>query len=126
VEYSIRKASKDGRNARCKLCTRDAHNRDGKKVFRNFRNDLKWYYGITIEEYENLLISQNHKCAICGADKPGGRGRWHIDHNHETQQVRGILCHKCNVGLGHFNDNTNLLHKALNYLGYFETWKTPS
>ncbi len=77
-------------------------------------NNLKFRYGITSEEYRNVLQKQDSKCAICGA-VPGKRSL-HVDHDHETGKIRGLLCHKCNVGLGHFSDDPNLLIKASKYL----------
>jgi hypothetical protein len=73
-------------------------------------------FGMTPEMIEEMLINQNHQCKLCGTDKPGGRGHWHIDHNHETNKVRGLLCQKCNMGIGIFNDDSQLLYKASQYV----------
>ena len=56
-------------------------------------------------------------CAICGTDTAGGRAgrRMHMDHDHDTDAVRGILCKDCNVGLGSFKDNPTLLRRAAAY-----------
>ena len=62
-----------------------------------------------------LLEKQGGVCAICKTDDPKGTG-WHKDHNHLTGEIRGALCHHCNVGLGHFKDNPGLLHAAAAYL----------
>lgn len=76
-----------------------------------------WKYGITQEEYLAKLEKQNFKCGICGTSSPGGRhDSWHIDHNHETNQVRGLLCWLCNSGLGKFKDSVNILTSAVEYL----------
>lgn len=56
------------------------------------------------------------ECAICGVDKPGGRGGWHLDHDHETGALRGALCWRCNSGLGKMKDSPDVLAKALRYL----------
>ena len=71
--------------------------------------------GITAAEYDNLLALQHFSCAICGTTDPKGKGRFHIDHCHETGVNRGLLCANCNLGLGHFRDNKDLLHTAINY-----------
>ena len=79
-------------------------------------------FGITVEEYDNMLASQGGKCAICGTDKPYSNGRiknFLVDHCHETGQIRGLLCHNCNVGLGNFKDDSRILFKALTYLELF-------
>ena len=63
------------------------------------KHNLKKNYGITLDQWNALLHAQNHCCAICGSDSPGGRfGVWHTDHDHEEGWVRGILCALCNVG----------------------------
>lgn len=72
-------------------------------------------YGLTYDQYISLLNEQNHSCAICNTKKSGKRD-WHVDHCHETGRVRGILCHHCNILLGHAKDNVTILKKAIEYL----------
>lgn len=72
-------------------------------------------YGITVEEYEEMLESQNHSCAICGTTD-SGRRRFAIDHDHETGKVRGLLCDKCNMFVGHSQDDDELMRKFVAYL----------
>jgi hypothetical protein len=81
----------------------------------------KHNYGITKAEYDDLLLKQNGLCAICQTDTPSGKGAWHVDHDHMTKRVRGLLCHKCNVGLGNFNDSGSVLQSAINYLAKHST-----
>jgi hypothetical protein len=76
---------------------------------------IKHQYGITLEEYNSLLEKQNNKCSICLRESPTGYN-WHIDHSHDSNKVRGILCSKCNQGLGLFEDNIESLHRAIEYL----------
>lgn len=74
--------------------------------------------GITAEQFNDALIKQRGCCAICSI--PFGERRFHerrcADHCHETGRFRGVLCHRCNLGLGHFRDNAHLLVRALAYL----------
>jgi hypothetical protein len=82
---------------------------------------FKKRYNITPQEYEAMLEAQNYKCAICNKkaedNKRGNRVEsLNIDHCHKTKQIRGLLCHQCNSGLGHFKDNTEFLLKAVEYL----------
>ena len=76
---------------------------------------LKYKFGITIEEYDELLTKQNNACAICNSKESKGKG-WHVDHDHTTGKVRGILCLSCNTGLGMFKDNVAFLNAAMLYL----------
>jgi hypothetical protein len=76
-------------------------------------------YGLTVEQYEALLERQAGRCAICRTDEPGGRGNWHVDHCHESNAVRGLLCATCNVGLGMFRDDPTRLAAAIAYLKEF-------
>jgi hypothetical protein len=71
-------------------------------------------YGLTAERYDQMLVEQGHRCALCG-DENNGR-TWHIDHCHDTGKVRGVLCDLCNRGLGHFRENADVLRKAAQYL----------
>jgi hypothetical protein len=68
-------------------------------------------YGITATQFDELLAKQGGVCAICGRENPE-----HVDHDHETGKVRGILCFNCNGGLGQFSDNTERLANAIEYL----------
>lgn len=80
-------------------------------------NNARWRYGVDHGTYDTMLAAQNGKCAICQTTDPGkGLIRFHIDHCHNSRQVRGLLCDQCNHGLGHFRDNTELLANAINYL----------
>lgn len=69
---------------------------------------------ITLDEYEQMLCEQGGLCAICKAEPNGTR--LHIDHCHVTGKIRGLLCMKCNQGLGQFMDRPNLLERARLYL----------
>ena|ERR1039458_3083567 len=80
------------------------------------RHRYKRVYGISVEWFDTLLADQNGRCKICTTDKPRGRyNQWHLDHNHVTHKIRGILCNKCNAGLGFFHDDAALLRAAANY-----------
>lgn len=76
---------------------------------------LNPYPDIVNLDYYTLLDSQDNACAICKTKEFGKHGP-HIDHNHITKKVRGILCHQCNLGLGQFKDNIEKLKLAIEYL----------
>jgi len=82
-----------------------------------WKSKLKRFYGMTPAQYEALLEQQGHACAICHAKKPGGRTKlFFVDHCHNTGKVRGLLCMRCNTGLGLFLDNPKFLLSAISYL----------
>lgn len=106
----------------CKQCTnkinteRYHNNPSTKKAHKEaaYRFTLK-KYGLSSQEYEAHLKKQNYKCKICET-VPEKINRLYVDHCHTSKKVRGLLCHHCNTGLGHFRDNTLLLSKAIEYL----------
>ena len=79
---------------------------------------LREKYGITPEQYDEMLAAQGGGCAICGRTESGRSQSGHllVDHDAQTGQVRGLLCHPCNVSLGHFRDDPDLLVAAAMYL----------
>jgi hypothetical protein len=106
----------------CKPCVRDHQ--------RNFRNshpdynhvrNLQRRYGLSADEYQTLLANHNFACGICKVEISyalGYKGKRSVvvDHNHETGDVRGILCSKCNLVLGHARESTEILYQAIVYL----------
>lgn len=84
---------------------------------RNRRFFLKKNYGITLEKYDEMLAAQGGACAIC--TRPPSGQELVVDHDHDTDEVRGLLCQNCNIGLGHFRDDPDLLLQVIEYL---ERW----
>ena len=78
------------------------------------RNHLRTKYGMTEEDYRAMLIGQDGICLICSQEL--SKTRPVIDHCHMTQQVRGILCDSCNIAIGKFRDDPDILRKAIKYL----------
>lgn len=90
------------------------HANKARLVEANYLRHLKRTYGITAEQYEAL----GKRCHVCGAAKSEGkRPRLQVDHCHDTNLIRGLLCQGCNVGLGNFKHDKALLRKAIAYLG---------
>jgi len=79
---------------------------------------LKDSWGLTQQDFDKLLAEQGGGCAICGSSKSGTRkdGRLCVDHNHETGQIRGLLCASCNRGIGLLGDSSKMLLTAYAYL----------
>jgi hypothetical protein len=81
---------------------RQSHHRNKHKHIGKAREQhLRRNYGITSHDFERMLKIQNGRCGICKTDNPA-RGRFHVDHNHETGSVRMLLCSRCNGSLGWF------------------------
>ena len=88
------------------------------------RRQRKYIYGLTHEAYTELLYLQKGLCAICKDEQT--RGKLGVDHCHKTKKVRGLLCMKCNHGIGNFNDSLELLELAKQYLQHADIeGKTP-
>lgn len=80
------------------------------------KSNLKRLYGITLEEYDELLLQQNGLCAICGRFWTQFKKPFVVDHDHNTGAVRSLLCPACNTAIGLFQDDPVLLEKAALYL----------
>ncbi len=76
---------------------------------------LKRKYGITVEQYDAMLEAQGGGCCICGRP-PREDISLHVDHDHSTGEIRGILCFRCNNALADFQDDQQLLQEAADYL----------
>ena len=142
IDGATRKRWKDGYNSRCKSCLSKLGNNyylnniehiknlqkkrwvnyvaSGKYKYRyrgntsNHKYMIKHKFGLLEEEYNKLLLNQNNKCAICNEQTIGKY--LHVDHCHETNKIRGLLCGNCNRGLGLFKDNPEFTAKATAYL----------
>lgn len=100
-EWSRNSRSSDGWQTRCKACASVA----GRREY------LARKYAMTVEAANELLADQDGKCAICRA-----AAAVHVDHDHETGKVRGMLCFRCNAALGQFDDQPTVLLRAARYL----------
>lgn len=104
----------------CKRCivkgNRARWERDPDEASRRQKASMRAFrYGITAAEYNALVHEQDGRCAICREPPKGSRGL-HIDHDHATGRVRGLLCGPCNMGVGQFRDSDDLLNNAITYL----------
>ena len=86
----------------CKICAK--FNADWQRLKK---------YGLDRQSYQELLIKQKGKCVLCLREFSSTP---HIDHDHETGKVRGLLCYPCNSGLGQFEDDIDRLKRAIKYL----------
>jgi len=118
-ETEIAKFYVDKKGGRSNKVCRECHKAECKKRWHSKpmldRQASRAYkYGITPDDFKVMYEVQQGKCAICN-EKPSTKRGLHIDHDHETSKVRGLLCHGCNVALGSFK-NINLLNNAIAYL----------
>ena len=107
----------------CKVChqkivSKYQDNNKDKVALGNRKRKLFNRYGVTLEQYENMLKAQSGKCKLCGDtdSKNSNSKKLYVDHCHKEGVVRGLLCHKCNVTLGRIRENKNWLKLALEYL----------
>lgn len=120
--FHVRLKGKKGRVSRCKECTRvkELHKRQTRKDYTRGHN-LMTRFNLTIDDYNHIFMEQGGKCQICKKpeklrDKKG-RIKWlSVDHSHSTGEVRGLLCNKCNTGLGLLGDSKKTLASAIKYL----------
>ncbi len=81
------------------------------------KSNLKLSYNLTEEDYDNMLLAQSNKCAICSTDTPTGKWKvFAVDHCHITGNIRGLLCNECNRGMGLLGDSEERLRLAADYL----------
>lgn len=79
------------------------------------RRDLWKHYKMRIEDWDARMAAQGGVCGVCGSREPRGKG-WHVDHDHALGEIRGILCHFCNLAIGHFGDDPERCELAIAYL----------
>lgn len=127
LDFAKSKSSRDGLQGRCRKCSKIWRENNPEKAKANSRAwahenpermailKRRWEYGIEEEEFQKILSKQDNRCAICLKPFFSNKSR-HIDHDHIAEKVRGILCQKCNHGLGLFDDSQPRLHAAAYYL----------
>ncbi len=106
TSFSRNRSKKDGFQDYCKSCFSEY------KKPRRRSDELKYTYGITLDDYDAMYQQQDGACKICSKKF----SRLHVDHDHKNGNVRGLLCHHCNVGLGHFFDDISTLTNAIQYI----------
>ena len=111
-----------GHHGKCKKCYIALQQQKYDPV-KNRENHLKRHYGLTLDDYDLMLVEQNGVCKLCGTSDPGGRqtGRgkvdvFFVDHCHASGKVRGLLCNTCNKAIGQVGENISFFEKAILYL----------
>lgn len=119
ANFGVDNRAVSGLRSWCKPCSFEARKKSiakkpeyYKRVQKN--KHLVAKYGLSLDQFESML-EQQPLCAICG-NKFDDSNPARVDHCHATERVRGLLCHNCNVGLGHFMDDSAILRLAIKYL----------
>jgi Recombination endonuclease VII len=128
AKFHKKKSAKDGRQARCAECATQANierygqkkkqlieyqrQYDARTIFERRVKDIVKTYNVTKQQAEKLASTT--ECAICGGNR--STRAMAVDHCHDTGRVRGVLCNKCNLALGGFDDSIEMLQKAIKYL----------
>lgn len=133
-DFHKRSALKDGCKAWCKECDKAYREVNKEKLLQQSRESyhrktdhqkrdgaLKKKYGITHQDYLDMLKAQESKCAVCDLpEKENINGRLCVDHNHETGKVRGLLCNSCNRALGFLQDDAQVLYNLYKYKVHYD------
>lgn len=131
-DFYNNRGTRDGKTADCRVCSyerskawKEANPDKWKAITRQSsvrRKDanrdytLRRKYGISMADFDALLLEQGGVCAICGGGPTARYQQLDVDHDHETGQVRGLLCGSCNRGMGLMGDSVNALISAATYL----------
>lgn len=131
-----RKDGTSGLRHDCKSCSHKIHdayvtnnrskiNADRRDAYHNLltgvkakitESGLRMRYNLTMEQYNKLLLRQDNKCAICKSDQNNMPRKFDVDHCHKSGKIRGLLCIRCNRGIGLLKDDPKILRSALRYL----------
>lgn len=132
-EFHKNSRSPDGLHSICKECkntkARETYSKKPTeprpKGFNLREYQLKRKYGITLEQYDQLLEKQNHCCAICERHKSEFKTQLAVDHSHKTGLIRGLLCTACNYRLVAKHEDGDLLRKIADYIENPTDWAVP-
>jgi hypothetical protein len=113
IDFPRNRSNKDGLATYCKPCHNRIMRSNKDRLHGSQRNYLlKHRYSIDAVTVEWLKLQQNSLCALCSSGQPE-----HVDHDHATGSVRGILCFNCNRGIAKFAEDTEVMKQAISYLG---------
>jgi len=117
ADFYTNRRNRDGLSRECKECCKKAANARSQANGKDYRHSgyLRRQYGLRIADVMRIIRDQNGVCAICGRSNYHGR-RLDVDHDAETGRVRGMLCGKCNRGMGNFDHDPDRLRAAAQYL----------
>ena len=106
------------RHSECKCCAKarvKARHHANPDIARN--GHLQRTYGISLAQFESMILQQDSKCAICECTEPGGKhNQWCVDHDHITGAIRQLLCKDCNIVLGLVQESPEHLERMISYI----------
>ena len=122
AKFHIAPGTSSGLGSQCRACRKKFRQTPHGKMMR--RAKVLRLHSFNQMQWDNMWVNQGFGCAICGTDTPGGNGSFAVDHDHACcppggscgKCVRGLLCHKCNTGIGMLGDDPLLLYVAMRYL----------
>lgn len=105
-------------SSRCRPCSVIAAKKYSVKTDGRASRDAKYRarFGITLQQYNDMFAAQSGCCAVCGQHQSGFGQALAVDHDHKTHEIRGLLCHGCNTGIGGLKDSIEFLSEAIRYL----------
>ena len=117
-QFYKKRTNASGTHNECKECTKERVKRNTAANPDRARDaHYRRKYGITLAEFNRMVLSQGSKCACCGTDRPGGKhNQWCVDHDHVTGAVRELLCKDCNIVLGLVEDSPEHLQRLIAYI----------
>lgn len=96
----------------CKKCNQARNKKSAQRLHGGYRHyRLKARHGIGADEFDRMAELQDNKCLVCRERPPT-----QVDHDHETGEIRGLLCLNCNAALGAFKDDVSIIYRAIDYL----------
>jgi hypothetical protein len=101
-----------GLQSECRVCQSERRREElARDPMRNIRQQVRQRYGLSLDDLAAMKAAQGGVCAICG-----GPGRLYVDHDHDSGRIRGLLCNRCNLAIGQFGDEPELLRQAARYV----------
>ncbi len=130
TDFHLRSLSKDGHASACKECNIKrtyewAQKNSDKRTATYRKSSLKRTYGITLEQYDEMLEKQHHCCAICDRHEDQFKTRLAVDHNHKTGEIRGLLCNYCNHRVVGKHTDGDKLRQIAEYIEQGTGWFVP-
>lgn len=119
VKFALDKSKSRGHRNQCKRCAGSTRKKKYEVRDREdrYRTGTLQKFGLTLEQRDEMFASQNFCCAICKETNPRSKhGRWYIDHCHQTDKIRGLLCNPCNAALGMIRESLSTLESMRDYI----------